>query len=93
MLYKNGLGPDPSFHRGSFSLLIRVNKYCLITITIVWNIGCIMAAIRLILTLTQGLTVAALKTSIVIYIMRGNFLAIQTELFRHSIYMDYINLK
>ena len=71
---------------GSFSLLIRGNKYCLITITTVWNIGCIMGAIRLILTLTQGLTVVtALKTSTFIHTMRGNFLAIQTELFRHSI--------
>ena len=39
-----------------------------------------MAAIRLILTFTQGLTVAALKTSILIYIMRSYFLEIYTEL-------------
>ena len=49
-----------------------------------------MAAIGLIITLTQGLTVVALETSILIYIMWSNFLAINTELFSHLIYMDYI---
>ena len=64
-------------------------NHCLFTITTVWNVS-IMAAILLIITFTLGFTVAALETSILIYIMRSNFLAINTELFSHLIYMDYI---
>ena len=70
--------------------IFMLYNYCLITITTVWNIS-IMAAIWLIIAFTQGFTVAAVETSILIYIMRSNFLAINTELFSHLIYMDYIN--
>ena len=66
-------------------------NYYLITITTVWNIS-IMAAIRLLIALTQGLTVAALETSILINKMRSNFLAINTELFKNSL-LDYNYIK
>ena len=62
---------------------------CLFTIATIWNKSS-MAAICLIIMLTQGLTVAALETSMLIHVMWSNFLAINTELFSHLIYMDYI---